>query len=205
MDQGLSRRRRGAEESDTSSFDQDARIENDLRRLHLAQDNPQDFFLSLGLGADWPAESSKRFSIVVNGHEEKDGHTYYQIRCSLLNPDNNKSVSSWACEKRLCELRADIFEPVVESAGEAYEPMFYDVPFALRGGLPGTTDRLSQWLERLVICMNTGRLQGDICALIFYHFQTPSIGTSLADFCPPPPSLCAEATTHLKPPQMAMM
>jgi len=153
-------------------------------RLNIAKNNPDQFLVSLGLGGGWPSKDSRQLSITVTGHEEKCRCTYYQMKCELRGPnDRDRSFPSWHCEMRLCEIRDEIFDKLVEALGdEAYEVLFSEAPFALRGGLPGTTARLKDWMDAFAACFNGGHLESQFCAHCLGQIQAPVLSNSNA-FC----------------------
>eukprot|EP00928_Gymnodinium_smaydae_P035953 TRINITY_DN25211_c0_g1_i2.p1 TRINITY_DN25211_c0_g1~~TRINITY_DN25211_c0_g1_i2.p1 ORF type:complete len:213 (-),score=27.04 TRINITY_DN25211_c0_g1_i2:56-694(-) len=201
---GLSFRRRGPADTEQNQLPAAVRQDADARkhfRLHLARENPEELFSRLNLGAGWPSADASRISISVHGHEEKDTHTYYQITCAVHSPgDMQRTLMSWRCEKRLCAIREELFDPVVEALGEGYEPVFYETPFALRGGLPGTTARLALWFERLAECMNTGKVPYELSAIFLHHLQAPVTGGDSIE-----PAAMPTLEAPPKPAQMAMM
>merc|ERR1712228_700234 len=132
-----------------------------------ALDDPVEFITNLQLG------NSSQLVIDVPGHAEEDGHTYYQISCALASlEDATKIRRSWSCKKRLCDIREKVLDIVVEEVSENYEVLFASAPFALRGGLPGTTARLSGWFARLAEYINDGKLSPQLCVMILDSLES---------------------------------
>ena len=46
--------------------------------------------------------------------------------------------------------------------GKAYDHIFVSAPFAKRGGLTGTTERLRRWLATLAASVNEGKVSPDL-------------------------------------------
>eukprot|EP00427_Karlodinium_veneficum_P021045 CAMPEP_0169107348 /NCGR_PEP_ID=MMETSP1015-20121227/24836_1 /TAXON_ID=342587 /ORGANISM="Karlodinium micrum, Strain CCMP2283" /LENGTH=200 /DNA_ID=CAMNT_0009168877 /DNA_START=46 /DNA_END=645 /DNA_ORIENTATION=- len=137
------------------------------RRLHLAQEEPHQFMRSLGLRM----QNGRELTLNVLGHEEVNQCTYYKIKCVLRAPTEERGFLQWHCEKRLCEIRDEFLDMVMEDLGEGYEVMFSQTPFALRGGLPGTTERLKNWFATVATCVNTAKFQDRVCALLLHHLD----------------------------------
>mmetsp|Transcript_93037 Transcript_93037/g.165479 ORF Transcript_93037/g.165479 Transcript_93037/m.165479 type:complete len:262 (+) Transcript_93037:63-848(+) len=143
------------------------------KRSDFARENPEKFLVNLGLG-DCLAASRRRLSITVTGHVEERGNTVYSIRCGLHVPDNEKKMLTWVCKHRLCEMREQ-FNDVVMKALDTEYAAFDETPFALRGGLPGTTARLVAWFETLAKVINAGGFSHQIAAQLMNSLQGPII------------------------------
>mmetsp|Transcript_144902 Transcript_144902/g.251448 ORF Transcript_144902/g.251448 Transcript_144902/m.251448 type:complete len:231 (+) Transcript_144902:63-755(+) len=216
----LSRKRHTHRSSGFTSEREQARLRDKLeaekqRRLHFAEDNPQGFLESLGFGKGTPPATAKQLSIEMRGHSEKSGYTYYQIMCTMKGPADKGPLGqpTWHCEKRLCEIREDLFDMVYEALGdEGYNAMFFQTPFALRGGLPGTTARLTGWFETVATCINTAKLDPRICGLVLHHLDAP-IPDETEDFDSAPVHQVSSASLaepapeplHVAPPQQVQM
>eukprot|EP00747_Dinoflagellata_sp_TGD_P170430 gnl/TRDRNA2_/TRDRNA2_201955_c0_seq1.p1 gnl/TRDRNA2_/TRDRNA2_201955_c0~~gnl/TRDRNA2_/TRDRNA2_201955_c0_seq1.p1 ORF type:complete len:336 (+),score=49.77 gnl/TRDRNA2_/TRDRNA2_201955_c0_seq1:74-1081(+) len=103
-------------------------------------------------------------------HEEVDGHTWYLVECSLSRP--GAAVLHWKAPRRLRQLREHLHDHVKSELGAEYTACFQNARFALRGGLPGTTERLDRWCARLASCINR-RVVTPTVAAIALHFLGP--------------------------------
>jgi len=114
-----------------------------------------------------------QLDISLLGHEEKDGHTLYQVRCNLTLP--NSSCLDWCVQHRLKHIREELYEKVYQSLSPSgsYMELFNDSPFALRGGLPGTTARLNGWLSTLADCTNHGSCEPALVCCLLRFLQAP--------------------------------
>jgi len=103
------------------------------------------FLLKYGYAAadasSWQTSSSSEspplLSIHVSGHDERDGHTWYQVECSLASSKHRPM--NWQVSRRLAQLREDLHDPVKTSLGKSYDTHFGKAPFAHMGGPRGTT------------------------------------------------------------------
>eukprot|EP00929_Paragymnodinium_shiwhaense_P116756 TRINITY_DN8660_c0_g1_i1.p2 TRINITY_DN8660_c0_g1~~TRINITY_DN8660_c0_g1_i1.p2 ORF type:complete len:191 (+),score=41.04 TRINITY_DN8660_c0_g1_i1:84-656(+) len=146
-----------------------------MRQEELWQ-NPQACLDELGYNSQYPPQ----LSVSVTGHEEEHSCTMYQLSCSLTGcgatGPNDKDAASmeWHCQKRLCDLREFLHDPLKDAMEADYSVTFGDTPFARHGGLPGTTDRLRAWFLSLTTCMNTaGTLSPDLRATVLRFLETP--------------------------------
>ena len=57
---------------------------------------------------------------------------------------------SWPYATRARRARDELHDPVKASMGDSYAQFFGATPFARRGGLPGTTERLRNWFSQEV-------------------------------------------------------
>eukprot|EP00928_Gymnodinium_smaydae_P044627 TRINITY_DN29763_c0_g1_i1.p1 TRINITY_DN29763_c0_g1~~TRINITY_DN29763_c0_g1_i1.p1 ORF type:complete len:267 (-),score=54.93 TRINITY_DN29763_c0_g1_i1:130-810(-) len=148
------------------------------RRKTMAAEDPLRYLLGLGLGNLSPGAASRRLAIAVLGHEEEHGFTMYQIRCTLrcaCDVDTGEMENlSWVVKRRLCELREDLYDVIVKSLGPEYDVQFAGVPFAMRGGPPGTSSRLRSWLEVLAACINTRGMAPELCAQLLCTLGAPT-------------------------------
>jgi len=110
------------------------------------------------------------FTVYVSGHAEWDGHTWYKIECALKGQDLDKS---WCVERRLLHLRGSLHDPLKAGLGSAYVDMFQSVPFASRGGGPGTTSQLRFWMRKLASCITGGKVPPRLTALTLCFLETP--------------------------------
>eukprot|EP00930_Biecheleria_cincta_P100840 TRINITY_DN92465_c0_g1_i1.p1 TRINITY_DN92465_c0_g1~~TRINITY_DN92465_c0_g1_i1.p1 ORF type:complete len:278 (+),score=44.22 TRINITY_DN92465_c0_g1_i1:50-883(+) len=123
-------------------------------------------------GATWctvPASTILRME--VDGHEEIDGHTWYSMSCELR--DSIEARTSWKTRRRLASLREDLHDRVKEHLGKDYAEHFVKTPFAIKGGLPGTTARLGAWFQTLAELVNDGRASPTVVALLLQYLEAP--------------------------------
>eukprot|EP00933_Yihiella_yeosuensis_P049402 TRINITY_DN4626_c1_g6_i1.p1 TRINITY_DN4626_c1_g6~~TRINITY_DN4626_c1_g6_i1.p1 ORF type:complete len:282 (+),score=51.49 TRINITY_DN4626_c1_g6_i1:25-870(+) len=132
-----------------------------------ADEKPGDYLARLG------CEKQFRISLGISGHTEEEGHTMYEISCSLHPAHESVSSTAWTCRKRLCHIREGLHDPVKEVLAEAYSDNFGDTPFARHGGLPGTTARLGAWLAVLGCCMSKGVIPETCCAEVLRFLDAP--------------------------------
>jgi len=156
--------------------------------------------LSVVVQSEAPEKYLKRFGFGVVGikpqlslhvmhHEEEDGHTFYELQCSLAwyGHGNEAYVSylrgpplAWRCKHRLQDLREELHDPVKACLAErpslkgtTYNSLFDEAPFARHGGPPGTTARLRLWLDVLARCANNGALPAHLCSLALRFLEAP--------------------------------
>ncbi|CAJ1426377.1 unnamed protein product [Effrenium voratum] len=110
----------------------------------------------------------------VSGHEERAGHTWYQLNCFLTLTGAPSSLS-WKTEKRLSSLREEMHDRVKEALGQNYASHFAKTPFAMKGGLPGTTARLNAWFGALGSVMNKGEAPPSLVAVILQFLEVPEL------------------------------
>mmetsp|Transcript_98955 Transcript_98955/g.191121 ORF Transcript_98955/g.191121 Transcript_98955/m.191121 type:complete len:273 (+) Transcript_98955:82-900(+) len=120
--------------------------------------------------------SAPLLEIQVAGHEEREGHTWYQLVCSLLH--GGGAVGSrnlqWRGYWRLAQLREGLHNPVRELLShDAYMKIFHGAPFALRGGPRGTTRRLRGWCGALSSCINQQLCPPSIVWLSLRFLEVP--------------------------------
>eukprot|EP00439_Symbiodinium_sp_Y106_P002332 s9849_g1.t1 len=108
----------------------------------------------------------------VAGHEERGGHTWYQMKCSLMAPRSVPALR-WKVERRLSSLREELHDRIKDSLGSSYANYFGKTPFALKGGLPGTTARLNLWFGSLAEVVNRGDAQPSVVALLLLFLEAP--------------------------------
>ena len=78
----------------------------------------------------------------------------------------------WTISRRLAQLR-ELHDYVKENLGEAYKLEFEGSPFARRGGLIGTTTRLSEWCTALGDCINGGGASPMLAHFVLTFVQAP--------------------------------
>eukprot|EP00928_Gymnodinium_smaydae_P053508 TRINITY_DN37485_c0_g1_i1.p1 TRINITY_DN37485_c0_g1~~TRINITY_DN37485_c0_g1_i1.p1 ORF type:complete len:316 (+),score=31.05 TRINITY_DN37485_c0_g1_i1:79-1026(+) len=120
------------------------------------------------LASYWGGKSA--LEIKVDGHSELAGHTWYRIGCQL---ENSSMHLGWCVQRRLHHLRNDLYTRVKNELGNAYGRHFDSAPFALHGGVPGTTARLNGWFAALGSCINQGEASPSIVALTLLFLDTP--------------------------------
>jgi len=114
-----------------------------------------------------------RLDLVIKGHCEMHGHTFYDVKCSLT-AQNPTMHLEWHTQQRLVQLREGLHDVVKSELGKRYTRVFGDAPFAKRGGLGGTTDRLQRWLETLVGCVNDGVAPPNLVSQILLFLDAPA-------------------------------
>lgn len=120
--------------------------------------------------------SAPALEIQVAGHEEREGHTWYQLNCSLLHGGGTvgSRTLQWRGYWRLAQLREGLHNPVRERLShDAYRKIFHGAPFALRGGPRGTTQRLRGWCGALSSCINQQLCPPSIVWLSLRFLQVP--------------------------------
>jgi len=108
----------------------------------------------------------------VRGHEEIDGHTFYTVHC-VLQTEGLKL--RWDEPFRLVHLRKFLHDPLKSSLGTCYQKHFARAPFALRGGIVGTTARLDAWCNALAACINARGCAPGIVWLALCFLQVPEV------------------------------
>jgi hypothetical protein len=138
---------------------------------------------------------SPQLSLHVMGHEEDDGHTLYEVQCSLawfrtVNEawDNSEAYAcylrdppiAWKSKHRLQDLRECLHDNVKKVLGDQYGNLFEGRPFARHGGPPGTTARLRLWLDALAKLINTNALPPCMSARTLRFLEAPVLEKSEA-------------------------
>lgn len=173
------------------------KVEDYLRALWvtMARDDPVGYLRAYGYAAEsstlWcnaPASCLGRpvIRLLLGGHSEHEGHTYYSVQCQL-SAELPLLRLDWKVEKRLLQLREELHDVVKDCLGKNYGDLFSQAPFARRGGLSGTTGRLQTWLETLASCVNEHSVAPDLAAIIMQRLETPS---------PPKPSKGGPASSQ---------
>merc|ERR1712194_79970 len=133
----------------------------------------------MGFRFGYEEGGGKRPSLGINleSHEEENGHTLYFLACALSNhagPEGGFSTTAWSCKHRLRDLREYLHDEIKDVLGpDSYEAHFGETPFARYGGVPGTTQRLSEWLTSLASCFNTGCLEAADAAQMLRFLGAP--------------------------------
>eukprot|EP00929_Paragymnodinium_shiwhaense_P116889 TRINITY_DN8689_c0_g1_i2.p1 TRINITY_DN8689_c0_g1~~TRINITY_DN8689_c0_g1_i2.p1 ORF type:complete len:218 (+),score=34.41 TRINITY_DN8689_c0_g1_i2:94-747(+) len=162
------------------------------KRRRASREDPKLFISRFGYDPqEDEAEEEARplLQVTVPGHHEEDGHTLYILDCSIICqglPYTDKDPRLlWRCSRRLCDLRDGIYSFVKSTLGEVYTVRFRETPFAKRGGLPGTTDRLKAWMTTLAHCMNNDVLfDASALATILRLLEAPIPDEQLCKFRP---------------------
>eukprot|EP00931_Biecheleriopsis_adriatica_P031370 TRINITY_DN18403_c0_g1_i1.p1 TRINITY_DN18403_c0_g1~~TRINITY_DN18403_c0_g1_i1.p1 ORF type:complete len:311 (-),score=78.90 TRINITY_DN18403_c0_g1_i1:229-1161(-) len=130
----------------------------------------------------------------VEGCREKEGRTKYEVRCALRLPEEQTAKEPvrktqeplqvdalfdvlplcWTCWRRLGELREQLYDPVKDSLGSAYDTHFANSPFAMRIALTGNTERLHAWMDTLAECANKKLLPVQLLAMILRCLEAPA-------------------------------
>lgn len=113
-----------------------------------------------------------QLTVEVTGHREALGHTWYGLQCQLRAGEG--LVASWTVQRRLVHLRSGLRDPLQELTGVDYEVLFREAPFALRGGLQGTTARLRDWFLALGRGVNSGVVPPRAVALLLIFSGAPA-------------------------------
>lgn len=116
--------------------------------------------------SEWPV-----LTIEVPGHIEQEGHTWYQVDCNFQMPDAEKLT--WRSQKRLGQLREELHDALKSQLGAEYAGVFAKTPFALKGGLPGTTSRLHCWMGALASFINSGKATPALVGLVLQYVEAP--------------------------------
>ncbi|CAE7407266.1 unnamed protein product [Symbiodinium natans] len=115
---------------------------------------------------------AKNQAFEVAGHEERGGHTWYQMKCSLLAPRSVPALR-WQVDRRLSSLREELHDRIKDALGSSYATQFGKTPFALKGGLPGTTARLNAWFGSMAEVVNRGDAKPSVVALLLLFLEAP--------------------------------
>lgn len=111
--------------------------------------------------------------LVLDGHCEVVGHTYYSLQCALSSGKPALCLA-WPVQKRLTQLREELHDIVKDGLGKSYADLFAQAPFARRGGVAGTTGRLQTWLEILASCINEHSAPPSLVATVLRFLDTPA-------------------------------
>eukprot|EP00811_Abedinium_folium_P002145 NODE_11967_length_1254_cov_6.396628.p1 GENE.NODE_11967_length_1254_cov_6.396628~~NODE_11967_length_1254_cov_6.396628.p1 ORF type:complete len:407 (-),score=117.46 NODE_11967_length_1254_cov_6.396628:32-1165(-) len=116
---------------------------------------------------------------VIEGHIELCGHTRYLLRCSFKTATPRQF--HWRVCRRLLDLRTVLHDGVKRLlGGGGYATLFDGVPFAHKGGVPGTTLRLARWLAALCDGINAGRCPPSVVFMVLQFIDAPKPGLKRA-------------------------
>jgi len=136
------------------------------------------------------ARQRPRLRIVVDSHEEREGHTWYLVSCRLDPPSGLRA--EWMASKRLQHIRDGLHAPCKELIGAtAYTKCFGAAPFAAKGGLPGTTARLREWFIALADAINSGACPPRMAHMALTFLEAPPPRASLDAASAAPSSVAA--------------
>lgn len=116
-------------------------------------------------------EPGSQLELRVAGHQEADGHTWYEVECSLTSPRLRKL--NWQAKRRLVQLREELHDVVKAQMRSTYTDYFGATPFAHKGAPRGTTARLGAWFGALAACINTGGCSPRIVAITLQFLTVP--------------------------------
>jgi len=130
------------------------------------------------------SEPAPRLELHVTGHEDRRRQTWYTIVCTLER--HGCTRLEWRARRRVSILRDELYSRVKFEIGQCkgFSPAarhFEDVPFALKGGLPGTTTRLDSWFGALAVCINTGGALPATVARVVQFLEAPWPKIEVAD------------------------
>mmetsp|Transcript_106406 Transcript_106406/g.297974 ORF Transcript_106406/g.297974 Transcript_106406/m.297974 type:complete len:383 (-) Transcript_106406:255-1403(-) len=127
-----------------------------------------------------PSEWENRMPVVafsVTRHEEAGAHTWYTVEAELAAIDGS-ARQRWKAPRRLLHMRQfhDYLKQLLSADG--YDRIFSScaggrVPFASRGGMPGTTSKLHTWLCALANAVNDGRTTPAVVAATLHFLRAP--------------------------------
>jgi hypothetical protein len=125
----------------------------------------------------WEQTQRPELVIKVTEHAEINEHTWYLIDCSLSFADASESECKvrWQTARRLCHMRELLYDHVKSDLGDSYNKHFAGAHFAYRGGLPGTTSRLSDWCMALAACINSGAASPYAAVLTLRFVDAPHL------------------------------
>lgn len=111
-------------------------------------------------------------------HVEHAGHTWYMIQCELI-PKSLHIPLKCLAPRRLMHLREILQEPLMVLLDAEYSSLFWNAPFPLRTGPPGTTSRLRVWLSALAESINAGKLPPGAVAWVLAFFLPRKLGPTI--------------------------
>jgi len=129
-----------------------------------------------------PSEWAHRMPVVrfaVRNHEEAGSHTWYTLEACFYTPDCTQR-QAWKAPRRLLHVR-QFRDHLRSSLGkEGYNRIFTTntgerVPFAARGGVPGTTLKLDAWLCALANTINDGATTPAVVAATLHFLRAPPL------------------------------
>merc|ERR1719221_1159901 len=85
------------------------------------REEPERYLSRFGYGA---CDDKPELRITVENHQEEEGHTMYNIRCTIRCEaiPSMRARYDWTCKKRLCDLREFLLDPVKSDLGQDYAP-----------------------------------------------------------------------------------
>lgn len=108
----------------------------------------------------------------VEGHLESHGHTWYVLLCSM---DCGRFALQWRVRRRLVHFRERLHASIREQlAAMLYAEFFASAPFAMRGGVWGTTARLNTWCGAWAAAVNSGNVKPGLVALTCHFLDAPT-------------------------------
>lgn len=126
-------------------------------------------------GDGWP-----RLEVQIHGHSEVSGHTLYNIQCIVSLP--GMASADWHTSKRLMQIRENLRDMLKTRLGrEKMDELFVRTPFACRGGVPGTTARLTVWCQKLAELISTGKVPLAVVAEVMQFLDAPGPGEMYYD------------------------
>jgi len=115
--------------------------------------------------------------VEIDGHREMGIaalHTWYTIVGKVITGEAT-STRRWTVERRLAHVRALLHDPVKQELGDNYDDHFQCAPFALYGGLPGSTARMQSWLAALSKAIQAGAVSPALVVSILQFLEAPSL------------------------------
>eukprot|EP00435_Cladocopium_sp_Y103_P002575 s4048_g1.t1 len=109
-------------------------------------------------------------SFDVSGHEERGGHTWYQLKVCL--EVSAAPALRWTSERRLSTLREELHDRVKDVLGQNYAAHFSKTPFALKGTIGEPVQRLDStgWCKKCIrYSGNTSMNRGHVCLACFHR------------------------------------
>lgn len=123
--------------------------------------------------------SDPLLSVSLAHHFERAGFTWYELKCSLRQPERasgNADGIVWVVHRRLAMLRQDLHHHIKSELGKvAYSEAFGNSHFPARGGLPGTSARLKKWLATLTKWINSGKAPLFLIAHVLKFLELPAV------------------------------
>lgn len=117
------------------------------------------------------AENHPNFVLAVKGSVEMMEHTWYFVQVTL-------NQAHWMVPRRLCHFREDLLNRLkYEIPKQVYKERFSKAPFARRGGLPGTEERLRAWCAALSECINANEVPPAVVARCLRWVEVPASTT----------------------------
>jgi len=141
-----------------------------------------------------PAVAGPQLGLRLVGHVEDGRHTWYTIDCTLQAAGASEHLR-WRVCRRLFHLREELYDRVKTALGSSYEGFFEGAPFALRGGLPGTTARLTNWCDALASCISGGGAPSGVLVIVLQFFKAPTAEAYAHEPSPPTQLLPATASS----------